>query len=113
MCTHARPYGRAGRYGFGGRGVTNGIRVDPCGCVYGSVCGHMAHGACGPEMGHTAWHMGRHWTYSLAVRGKVPEHLLGSVCGHMHAHVGLGWGTRRVWVDTGRVKLDRRGRQVL
>jgi hypothetical protein len=51
--------------------------------TYGSVCGHRAHGACGPGMGHTTWHMGRHWTYSRALRGKVPGHLLGSMCGHM------------------------------
>jgi hypothetical protein len=39
-----------------------------------------------------------------ALRGKVPGHLLGSVCRHIHARVGLGWGTRHgVWVDTGRV----------
>jgi hypothetical protein len=25
------------------------------------------------------------------LRGKVPGHLLGSVYGHMHARVGLGW----------------------
>jgi hypothetical protein len=24
--------------------------------------------------------------YGRALRGKVPRHLLGSVCGHMHAH---------------------------
>jgi hypothetical protein len=55
-------------------------------------------------MGHTTWHMGRHWTYGRALGGKVPKHLLGLMCGHMHARVGLGWGTRRgVWVDTGRV----------
>jgi hypothetical protein len=43
--------------------------------------------------------MGQHWTYGRALRGKV-----GSVCGHMHALVGLGWGTRHgVWVGTGRV----------
>jgi hypothetical protein len=90
MCTRARPHRRARRCGFGGRGVTNGIRADPRGCVYGSVCGHRVHGACGPEMGHTTWHMGRHWTYGHALRGKVPGHLLGSVCGHMHARVGLG-----------------------
>jgi hypothetical protein len=55
-------------------------------------------------MGHTAWHMGRHWTYGRAQRGKVPGHLLGSVCGHMHARVGLGWGTQHgVWIGTGRV----------
>jgi hypothetical protein len=82
----------------------SGIRADPCGCAYGSVCGHRAHGACGPEMGHTAWHMGRHWTYVRALRGKVPGHLLGSLCRHMHVRVGLGWGTRHgVWVGTGRV----------
>jgi hypothetical protein len=64
MCTSARPYGRVERCVFGGRGD-----------------------ACGPEMGHMAWHMGRHWTY-----------------GHMHVRVGLGWGTRHgVWVGTGRV----------
>jgi hypothetical protein len=104
MCTRARPYGRAGRCGFGGRGVPNGIRADPRGCAYGSVCGHRAHGACGPEMGHTAWHMGRHWTYGRALRGKVLGHLLGSVCEHMHVRVGLGWGPRHgVWVGTGRV----------
>jgi hypothetical protein len=52
--------------------------------------GRMAHG---PEMGHTTWHMGRHWTYGCALRGKVLGYLLESVCGHMHARVGLGWGT--------------------
>jgi hypothetical protein len=52
MCTRARSYERAERCGFGGRGVTNGIRADPHGCVYGSVCGHRAHGACGPEIGN-------------------------------------------------------------
>jgi hypothetical protein len=88
MCTCARPYRRAGRCGFGGRGVTNGIRADPRGCAYGSVCGHRAHGACGPEMGHTTWHMGRHWTYGRALRGKVPGR----------------WGTQHgIWVGTGRV----------
>jgi hypothetical protein len=103
MCMCARPYGRAGRCDFGGRGVTNGISADPRGCAYGSVCGHRAHGACGPEMGHTTWHMGWHWTYGRALRGKVPGHLLGSVCRHIHACVGLGWGTRHgVWVGTGR-----------
>jgi hypothetical protein len=55
-------------------------------------------------MGHTAWHMGRRWTYGRALRGKVARHLLGSVCGHMHVRVGLGWGTRHgVWVSTGQV----------
>jgi hypothetical protein len=53
--------------------------------------------------------MGRHWTYGRALRGKVPGHLLGSVCGHMHLHVGLGWGTRHgVWVGTGRVSGQSR-----
>jgi hypothetical protein len=102
MCTRARPYGRAGWCGFGGWGVTNGIRADSRGGAYGSVSEHGAHGACGPGMGPTSWHMGRHWTYGRALRGKVPRHLLGSVCGHMHARVGLGWGTRHgVWVGTG------------
>jgi hypothetical protein len=27
MCTCARPYGRAGRCGFGGQGVTSGTRA--------------------------------------------------------------------------------------
>jgi hypothetical protein len=89
MCTHARLYGRARRCSFGGRGVRNGIRADPRGCTYGSAYGHRAHGGRGPEMGHTIWHMGRHWTYGRALRGKVPGHLLGPVCGHMHARVGL------------------------
>jgi hypothetical protein len=81
------PYGRARRCGFGGWGVTNGIRADPRGCAYGSVCRHRAHDA-----------------YGRALRGKVPGHLLESVCGHMHAHVGLGSGTRHgVFVDTGQV----------
>jgi hypothetical protein len=32
------------------------------------------------------------------------KHWLGSVCGHMHACVDLGWGTRLdVWVGNGRV----------
>jgi hypothetical protein len=102
MCTRARSYGRAERCGFGGRGVTNGIRADPHGCAYGSVCGHRAHGACGPRVGHTAWHMARHWMYGRALRGKVHGHLLGSVCRHMHSRVGLGWGTQDgVWVGTG------------
>jgi hypothetical protein len=69
MCVRARPYKRAGRCGFGGQGVTNGIRADPRGCM-------RVHGACGPEMGHTAWHMGRHWTYGRALRGEVPGLLL-------------------------------------
>jgi hypothetical protein len=30
MCTRARPYGRAGRCGFGGRGVT---LIQPCGRI--------------------------------------------------------------------------------
>jgi hypothetical protein len=39
-----------------------------------------------------------------ALRGKVPGHLLGSVRGHMHAGVGLRWGTQHnIWVDIGRV----------
>jgi hypothetical protein len=104
MCMCARPYRKVGQCGFGGWDVTNGIRADPRDYAYGSVCGHRVHGACGPEMGHTAttWHMGRHWTYSRALRGKVPRHLLGSVCRHMHARVGLGWGTQHgVWVGTG------------
>jgi hypothetical protein len=57
------------------------------------VCGHRAFGMCGPEMGHTTCHMGRHWTYDRVLRGKVPGHLFGLVYGHMHARVGLGWGT--------------------
>jgi hypothetical protein len=53
---------------------------------------------------HTAWHMGRYWTYGCALRGSVPGHLLRLVCGHIHARVVLGWGTRHgVWVVTGRV----------
>jgi len=31
--------GWAGLCGVGGRGVTNGIKADPHGCAYGSVCG--------------------------------------------------------------------------
>jgi hypothetical protein len=69
------------------------IRADPCGCAYGSVCGHRAFGMCGPEMGHTTCHMRRHWTYDRVLRGKVPGHLFGLVYGHMHARVALGWGT--------------------
>jgi hypothetical protein len=71
MYTSARPYGRVGRCGFGGQGVTNGIRAGPHSCAYESVCGHRAHGACEPEIGHTVWHMGRHWTYGRVLRGKV------------------------------------------
>jgi hypothetical protein len=74
-------------------GVTNDIRADPRGSAYGSACGHRVHGACGPEMEHMAWHMGRHWTYGCALRGEVPGHLPESVCRHMHVRVGLGWGT--------------------
>jgi hypothetical protein len=90
MCTCARPYGRAGRCGFGGRGVTNGIRADPRGCAYRSVCALDVRScakregswtfvrvsvrtyacACGPGMGHTAWRMGRHWTGELDRRGR-------------------------------------------
>jgi hypothetical protein len=65
VCTRACLYGRARRCSFGGRGVTSGIRPDPRGCAYGSVCGHSARDACGPDMGHTTWHMGRHWMYGL------------------------------------------------
>jgi hypothetical protein len=104
MCTCARPYGRVGLCDFGGQGVTNGIRAVPRGCAYRSVRGHRAHGACGPEMGHTAWHNGRHRTYDRALREKVPRHLLGSVCGHIYACVGFGWDTHHgVWVGIGRV----------
>ena len=39
------------------------------------------------RLGHTAWHMGRHWTYGRALRENVPGHLLGSVRGHV-ARVG-------------------------
>jgi hypothetical protein len=113
MCTRAHSYGRAGWCGFGGQCVTNGIKVDPRDCAYGSVCGHRAHGACGPGMGHTTWHMGRHWTYGRVLRGKVPRHLLGSVCRHMHARgPGMGhttWRMSRHWTG----ELDRRGRRVL
>jgi hypothetical protein len=104
MCTCAHPYGRAGQCGFGGRGVTSGIRADPRGCAYGSMCGYREHDACGPEMGHMVSHMGRHWTYGRVLRGKVPGHLLESVCGHMHASIGLGWDTQHgVWVGTRQV----------
>jgi hypothetical protein len=37
------------------------------------VCGHRAHGAYGPEMGHTTWHMGWHCMYGHALRGKIPD----------------------------------------
>jgi hypothetical protein len=68
------------------------------------VCGHRAQGTCELGMEHTAWHMGRHWMYGSALRGKVPGHLIGSVCGHMHTRVGLGWGRRHgVWVGTEQV----------
>jgi hypothetical protein len=74
MCMCARPYGRAGRCGYGGRGVTNGIRANPRGCVYGSVCGHRANGACGPKMGggvnvtpDPIW-MAHEWPMSVGVR---------------------------------------------
>jgi hypothetical protein len=91
MCTCAHPYGRAGRCGFDGRGVTNGIRADPCGCAYGSVCGHRAHGARGAEMGHTACHMGRHWMYSRVIRGRFLDICLGQcadICIRMWAWDG-------------------------
>jgi hypothetical protein len=101
--------GRAGRCGFGRQGVTNGIRADPRGCVYGSVCGHRVHGACGPGMGHMAWHMGQHWMYGRALRGKVSEPTLAVAhtgqCADIGcmARVGLGWDTRHgIWVGTGR-----------
>jgi hypothetical protein len=48
------PLERAGLYGVEGWGVINGIIADPRGCSYGSVCRHMAHGACGP--GWDTWH---------------------------------------------------------
>jgi hypothetical protein len=101
MCTRVRSYGRAGWCGFSGRGVTNGIRADPRGCPYRSVCGERVHGACGSKMGHMAWYTGQHWTYGHThmLRGKVPRQLLGSVCRHMHVHMGLGWDIPNgVWV---------------
>jgi hypothetical protein len=48
MCTRARPSGGLCEAARGRRGVTIGIRADPHSCPYGSVCGHRAHGACGP-----------------------------------------------------------------
>jgi hypothetical protein len=45
LCTCARPYRRVGRCALGRQGVRNGIRADPRGCAYGSVCEHRVHGA--------------------------------------------------------------------
>jgi hypothetical protein len=73
------PLRRAGQCSFGRRGVTNGIRADPRGCGtcsralrrdvpgYGSVCGHLAHGACGSawDTRHGIWR--RHWMYGCRV----------------------------------------------
>jgi hypothetical protein len=113
MCTRAYPYGRVGRCGFGGQGVTNGIRADPRGCAYGSVCGYRAHDACGPEMGHTAWHMGALDVRSCAKRegswtfARVSVRTYACACGPGMGHTT--WRMGRPWVG----ELDRRGRQVL
>jgi hypothetical protein len=34
-------------------------------------CADIGRGACGPEMGHTIWHMGRHLTYGRALRAST------------------------------------------
>jgi hypothetical protein len=47
MCTCARSSGGLCEAAHGRRGVIIGIKADPRGCAYGSVCGHRAHGACG------------------------------------------------------------------
>jgi hypothetical protein len=97
VCT-CPPLGRARRC------VTNGIRAAPCSYAYGSVFGHMAQVACGPKMGHMAWHIGQHWTYHRALIGNAHGHLLGSIYGHMHVRVGLGWDAQHgIFVDTGLV----------
>jgi hypothetical protein len=73
--------------------VTNGVRADPRGCAYGSVCGHMTHGACGLgwDTRHGIWR--RHWTCGRALRGDVPGYR--SVCGDMaHGACGPRWDTR-------------------
>jgi hypothetical protein len=59
MCTCARPYGGAGRCGFGGQGVTIGIRADSrgftgtCGC---SCAGMVCKAGVGPEWSHSMAH---------------------------------------------------------
>jgi hypothetical protein len=57
MCTCARPYRRAGRCGFGGQGVTNGIRFDPRSCTYGQCAdiGSMARVGLGWDTRHGIW----------------------------------------------------------
>jgi hypothetical protein len=77
--------------------------------VYVSVCGHRAHGACGPEMGHTAWHMGRHWTYGRALRGTFAQVSVAyaCACGPRMGHTT--WCMGRHWTG----ELDRQGRRVL
>jgi hypothetical protein len=81
--------------------VTNGIRADPRGCVYGSVCGHIAHDACGP-----GWDT-RHgiWTCGRALRGDVQ--CAGIWC---IAHLGPnGTNSMAYGAGTGRmaIELDR------
>jgi hypothetical protein len=41
------PVDWAGLRGSGGRVVTNGIRADPRGCAYGSVCTTTYESVCG------------------------------------------------------------------
>jgi hypothetical protein len=54
------------------------VRTDQCADI-----GRMT-----PEMGHTTWHMGRHWMYDRALRGKVLGHLLGGG-GECHTRLNL------------------------
>lgn len=73
---------------YGGRAVTNGMRADSRGCAYGSVCGHLAHGASGFCLRHMAWHMAPALDVRMHTkRGCVSGHLPIYLCGYMW----VGW----------------------
>jgi hypothetical protein len=73
-----------------------------------------AHGACGPEMGHMAWHMGRHRMYGCALRGNIPGHFAGVSVRTYTCACGPRIGCAILCMVRHRTgELDRRGRRVL
>lgn len=76
-------------------GGLNGIRADAHGCAYGSVCGHMTHGACELCVRQMAWHMLPTLDVrTCAKRWRLPGHFPICLCDHMG-------------------KLSRRGHRIL
>jgi hypothetical protein len=85
MCTCARPYGRAGRCGFGGQGVTK-------------------EGLGGAALVGRVLQMVSEPTLAVACTGQCVD--IGCM-----VHVGLGWDTwHGIWVSTGCTVVRLEGR---